>query len=80
MVKGERLSFEDTEEKLKPHFHVVPREYAQYEHFLKRLGVTEKITPSQMADVLQSIKDSCTKDTMNSEEEEKACFATSVLV
>ena len=79
LVKGERLSFEDTEEKLKPHLHVVPREYAQYEHFLKRLGVTEKITPSQMADVLQSIKDSCTKDTMNPEEEEKACFATSTL-
>ena len=79
LVKGERLSFEDSEEKLKPHFHVVPREYAQYEHFLKRLGVTEKITPSQMADVLLSIKDSCAKDTMNSKEEEKACFATSVL-
>ena len=39
----------------------------------------EKITPSQMANILQSIKDSCTKDTMNSIEEEKACFATSAL-
>jgi hypothetical protein len=79
LVKGEGLSFEDPEEKLKPHFHMVPRDYVQYEHLLKRLGVTEKITPSQMANVLKSIKDSCTKDTMNSEEEEKACFATSVL-
>jgi hypothetical protein len=79
LVKGERLSFKDTEEKLKPHFYVVPREYGVYEHLLKRLGVTEKITASQMANVLESIKDSCIKDTMNSEEEEKACFATSVL-
>jgi hypothetical protein len=79
LVKGERLSFEDTEEKLKPHFHMVPRDYVQYEHLLKRLGVTEKITPSQMGNVLKSLKDSCTKDTMNSEEEEKACFATFVL-
>ena len=79
LVKGERLSFKDTEGKLKPHFYVVPREYGVYEHLLKRLGVTEKITASQMANVLESIKDSCIKDTMNSEEEEKACFATSVL-
>ena len=79
LVKGERLSFEDTKEKLKPHFYVVPREYIEYEHLLKRLGVTEKITPSQMANVLQSIKDLCTNDTMNPEEQEKAYFATSAL-
>jgi sacsin len=79
LVKGERLSFEDTKEKLKPHFHMVPREYGVYDHLLKRLGVTETITASQMANVLESIKDSCAKDKMNSEEEEKASFATSVL-
>jgi hypothetical protein len=79
LIKGERLSFGDTKEKLKPHFYVVPREYGVYEHLLKRLGVTEKITASQMANVLKSIKDSCAKDTMNSEEEEKAYFATYVL-
>jgi sacsin len=80
LVKGEELSFEDTGEKLKPYFHVVPRDYVQYEHLLKRLGVTEKMTPSQMANVLKSIKDSCAEITMNSEEEQKACFATSVLL
>jgi hypothetical protein len=79
LVKGECLSFEDTDEKLKPHFHMVPREYFQYEHFLKRLGVTQKIAAPQMAKVLSSIKDSCKKETMSSEEEEKACFATSAL-
>jgi hypothetical protein len=79
LVKGEMLSFKDTEGKLNPHFYVVPREYGVYEHLLKRLGVTEKITASQMANVLESIKDSCAKDTMNSEEEEKAYFATYVL-
>ena len=47
--------------------------------FLKRIGVTEKITPSQMANVLRSIKDSCTKDTTNSIEEEKTFFSTSAL-
>ena len=80
LVTGERLSFDqDVKEKLEPHFYVLPREYYEYEHLLKRLGVTEKITPLQMANVLQSIKGSCTKDTMNSKEEEKACFATSAL-
>jgi sacsin len=79
LVKGEGLSFEDTKEKLKPHFHMVPWEYGVYDHLLKRLGVTGKITPSQMANVLKSLKDSSTKDTMNSEEEKKACYATSVL-
>ena len=79
LVKGEQLSFEDTHGILKPHFHVVPRNYVQYEHLLKRLGVTEKLTASQMSNVLESIKDSCAKDTMNRDEEEKACYATSVL-
>ena len=79
LVKGEGLSFEDTGGVLKPHFHVVPRNYGQYEHLLKRLGVTEKLTASQMSNVLESIKNSCVEHTMNPEEEEKACFATSVL-
>ena len=79
LVKGEGLSFEDTDGKLKPHFHVVPREYFHYEHLLKRLGVTEKPSASQMSNVLESIKDSCAEVTMNPEEEEKACYATSVL-
>ena len=79
LVKGEQLSFEDTKGKLKPHFDKVPREYGVYDHLFKRLGVTEKITASQMANVLKSVKDSCTKDTMNPEEEEKARFATSAL-
>ena len=79
LVKGEGLSFEDSDGKLKPHFHVVPRHYVQYEHLLKRLGVTEKLGASQMSNVLESIKDSCAEVTMNSEEEKKACFATSVL-
>ena len=79
LVKGESLSFEDTEETLKPHFHTVPREYVQYKHLLKRLGVTEKVTASQMAKVLNSIKDSCSNDSMNSEEEKQSRFATSAL-
>jgi hypothetical protein len=80
LVKGERLSFEDdAKEKLKPHFHMVPREYGVYDHLLKRLGVTEKMTASQMANVLESIKDSCTEVTMNFEEEKIAGFATSIL-
>ena len=80
LVKGESLSFEDTKEKLKPHFYVVPREYSTYEHLLKRLGVTEEITAMQMVNVLSSIKEeSSTKDVMNPEEKEKACFATSAL-
>ena len=79
LVKGERLSFENTDRKLRPHFHVVPRHYAQYEHLLKRIGVTEKPTASQMRNVLESIKNSCAEVVMNPEEEEKACFATSVL-
>ena len=79
LVKGEGLSFEDTDGKLKPHFHMVPKDYFQYEHLLKRLGVTEKLSASQMSNVLESIKDSRSEDTMNSKEEEKACYATSVL-
>ena len=79
LVKGEGLSFEDTHGILKPHFHVVPWNYGQYEHLLKRLGVTQKLTASQMSNVLESIQNSCAEDTMNPEEEEKACFATSVL-
>ena len=79
LVKGEGLSFEDCDGKLKPHFHVVPMHYVQYEHLLKRLGVTEKLSASQMSNVLEAIKDSCAEDTMNPEEEKKACYATSVL-
>ena len=79
LVKGEGLSFEDCDGKLKPHFHVVPRHYVQYEHVLKRLGVTEKLSASQMSNVLEAIKDSCAEVTMNPEEEKKACYATSVL-
>jgi sacsin len=79
LVEGERLSFEDTKGKLKPHFYVVPREYGGYHHLFERIGVTEKITASQMANVLTSIEKSCTKDIMNSEEEGKALFATSAL-
>ena len=79
LVKGEGLSFEDTHGILKPHFHVVPWNYGQYQHLLKRLGVTQKLTASQMSNVLESIQNSCAEDTMNPEEEEKACYATSVL-
>ena len=79
VLKGEELSFED-QEKLKPHLYTVPRrEYAIYEHLLKRLGVTEKISASQMANVLNSIKTSCIKDTMSREEDEKARYATGIL-
>ena len=77
LVKGERLSFENTDGKLKPHFHVAPRDVCT--HLLKRLGVTEKLTASQMSNVLESIKNSCAEVAMNSEEEEKACFAASAL-
>ncbi|XP_028396659.1 sacsin-like [Dendronephthya gigantea] len=79
LVRGEKLSIEDTKDKLKPHFYKIPRDYAPFDHLLKRLGATEKISASQMASVLKSIKDSSTDEKMNSEEEEKACFATSVL-
>ena len=78
MISGERLSFEDPNEKLKPHFYVVPRELVHYEHLLKKLGVTEKMSASQMAIVLKSIKDSCS-ETMNSKEEDQASYATSIL-
>ena len=79
LVKGETLSFKDTDEKLKPHFYVVPENYYRYEHLLKRLGVTKDINASQMANVLKSIKDSSTEDVMSSENEKKACFATLTL-
>lgn len=76
LVEGKHLSFENKEEKLKPHFHVVPRNYTRYENFLKSVGVTEKITAEQMVHVLHSIKNFCNNESMREEEKQQAFFAT----
>jgi hypothetical protein len=55
-VKANQLVFKLSEKiPLKPFLYPVPRECVELEHFLKRLGATEKPTPLQIAFVLNSI-------------------------
>ena len=55
-VKANQLVFKLNENfPFKPFLYPVPRELVEFEHLLKRLGATEKPTPSQIAFVLNSI-------------------------
>ena len=76
LVKGEQMSFTVPRERsLSPFFYPVPREYCAYQHFLKRLGATEEVTPFQMANVLKAIKDCCQDEWMSPNDELKARHA-----
>ena len=57
VVKGDQLSFKILDDKsLLPYIYVVPREYGKLQHLLKRLGATETITPLQIVNVLERMK------------------------
>jgi sacsin len=79
-VRAEQLVFRLSENSpLKPFLYPVPREFGELEHFLKRLGATEKPTPLQIAYVLTSIQQEVGEETLSSELEEKVKYAMRVL-
>ena len=79
-VKGAQLSFTVPGESVfNPFLYTVPREYGSYQHFLKRLGATEQITPHQLVNILKAIKDQCQEGKMSSECKEKARIAMHIL-
>ena len=56
-VKGEQMVFRLPDNcDLKPFLYSVPREFGELEHLLKRLGATDRPTPKQITDVLNSIR------------------------
>ena len=57
VVQGDQLSFKIPDDKsLEPFIYEVPREYGNMQHFLKRLGATETMTPLQLVNVFKKIK------------------------
>ena len=57
VVQGDQLSFKIPDDKsLEPFIYEVPREYGNMQHFLKRLGATETMTPLQLVKVFKKIK------------------------
>ena len=79
-VRAEQLVFKLSESSsLKPFLYPVPREFGELEHFLKRLGATEKPTPLQIAYVLNSIHNEVGDVVLSTEMEEKVMYAMHVL-
>jgi sacsin len=79
-VKADQLVFKLSENSpLKPFLYPVPREFGELEHFLKRLGATEKPTPLQIAYVLNSIHNEVGEGALSTEVEEKVKYAMHML-
>ena len=58
VVRGDQLSFKIPDDKsLVPYMYVVPPEYGNLQHLLKRLGATETITSFQIVNVFKRMKD-----------------------
>ena len=73
VVRGDQLSFKIPDDKsLVPYMYVVPREYGNLQHLLKRLGATETITPLQIVNVFKRIKDRTRNMVLNPNLEQKA--------
>ena len=80
LVMGKQLSFKLPDgDPLSPFLYKVPREYGTLEHFLKRLGVTEMIKLSQLANVFKIMKDQCNEEQLSSDYEKKAKYAMYML-
>jgi hypothetical protein len=79
-VKAEQLVFRLSENSpLKPFLHSVPREFGELEHFLKRLGATEKPTKAQVACILNSIHEKVGEQVLSQELETTVKYAMRVL-
>ncbi len=79
-VKGEQLVFKLPDKwDLKPFLYPVPRQLGDLEHFLKRLGATEKPTASQAVYVLDSIHEEVGEEVLSPEQEKKVKCAMHVL-
>ena len=73
VVRGDQLSFKIPDDKLLvPYMYVVPREYGELQHLLKRLGATETITPLQIVNVYKRMKDRTRDMILNPDLEQKA--------
>ena len=79
-VKAEQLVFKLHEDSpLKPFLYRVPRELGNLQHFLKRLGATEKPTPLKIASVLHSIHQQVGEEVLSSDLEKKVSCAMYML-
>jgi sacsin len=78
-VCGGQLAFKGVWNNLKPYMFEVPRNFQQYDHFLKCLGAQERPTPLQYATVLETIKKSCVDNKMHPGEVRAAVAATKCL-
>ena len=79
-VKGEQLVFKLPENcDFKPFLYPVPREFGELQHFLKRLGATEKLTTLQITYVLNSVHQEVGEKALCSELEKKVKYAMHVL-
>jgi sacsin len=73
-VKGEQLVFNQPNNcDLKPFLYPVPRQLGDLEHFLKRLGATEKPTPFQIARVLKCIHDKIGEERITEHDTQVRC-------
>ena len=73
VVRGDQLSFRIPDDKLLvPYMYVVPREYGELQHLLKRLGATETITPLQIVNVFKRMKDRTKNMILSPDLEQKA--------
>ncbi|XP_022789409.1 sacsin-like [Stylophora pistillata] len=66
-VRGKQLAFHLDEEH-PPYLYKVPKEYGIFEHLFKRLGAMEKATPTQFAQVLSNLRNSCQDKQMHANE------------
>lgn len=81
LIKGEQLSFKiPGTDLLNPFLYTVPRKYGRYQHLLKRLGATEKVTSLQLASLLKATKDRCGDEQMDDDFEKKTKIATVLLL
>ena len=79
-MKAEQLVFKLPKNcPLKPFLYPVPREFGEFEHFLKRLGTTEKPTALQIAYVLNSIHEEVGEEVLSPDVERKVKYAMRVL-
>jgi hypothetical protein len=78
-VTAEQLVFQLSDNcPLKPFLFSVPREFGELEHFLKRLGSTEKPTVLQIACVLDSVHEQIKDEVLSREFEKKVKYAMRV--
>ena len=79
-VKGEQMVFKLPDScNLKPFLYLVPRRFGDFEHLFKRLGATERPTPKQITNVLNSMQQKFGDEVLPLEEVKKVIYAIHML-